>query len=100
MLWALDEKTTSSLTVRFPYFERAGPLEFDENSTYVTLADDKVFESTKELVWNHGLGETMQALLDEGVSITGLAEHMSIPWEALPGQMVEMGHGESSVPVG
>ena len=37
--------------------------------------------------WNHGLGEIVTALLDAGMTITGLTEHDSVPWEALPGQM-------------
>jgi SAM-dependent methyltransferase len=37
--------------------------------------------------WNHGLGEIITALMDAGLAITGLAEHDSVPWEALPGRM-------------
>ncbi len=29
----------------------------------------------------------MTALLDSGMQLTGLVEHDSVPWEALPGQM-------------
>ncbi len=44
--------------------------------------------------WNHGLGEIISALLAQGLDITGLVEHQSIPWEALPGQMVVDERGE------
>jgi hypothetical protein len=54
------------------------------------------FEVTRTLKWNHGLGEMVTALLSQGMKITGLVEHQSIPWEALPGQMVELGNGECS----
>ena len=37
--------------------------------------------------WNHGLGEIVTALLDNGLRLTELTEHDSVPWEALPGQM-------------
>ena len=42
--------------------------------------------------WNHGLGEIVTALLDEGMTLTGLAEHDSVPWSAA-GQMTR-GDGE------
>jgi hypothetical protein len=44
--------------------------------------------------WNHGLGEIITALLDQGLAITGLTEHQSVPWQALPGKMRETGGGE------
>ena len=44
--------------------------------------------------WNHGLGEIVTALLDAGLQITGLTEHDSVPWEALPGKMECIGGGE------
>lgn len=50
---------------------------------------DHKFQFSKTLEWNHGLGEIIQALLDEGLIITGLIEHKSLPWDALPGQMIE-----------
>ena len=37
--------------------------------------------------WNHGLGEIVTALLGAGMELTGLVEHDSVPYEALPGQM-------------
>ena len=45
-------------------------------------------------MWNHGLGETVTALLDNGMELTALVEHDSIPWEALPGQMTRDDSGE------
>ena len=44
--------------------------------------------------WNHGLGEIVSALLAEGLELTMLEEHDSVPWDALPGQMTEIGGGE------
>ena len=46
------------------------------------------------LEWNHGIGEIVEALLGAGMEVVGLREHRSLPWEALPGQMVEVGEGE------
>jgi hypothetical protein len=39
--------------------------------------------------WNHGLGEIVTALMDAGMTLTGLAEHDSVPWNAYPGLMTE-----------
>ena len=60
-------------------------MVFDAPGTYV--ATDAVFSHNTTHEWNHGLGEIITALLDEGLSITGLVEHDSVPWEALPGKM-------------
>ena len=53
-----------------------------------------VFEHNLTHEWNHGLGEIVTALLDAGLVITGLTEHDSVPWEALPGQMSRDASGE------
>ena len=41
-----------------------------------------------------GLGEVISALLSNGLRLTALEEHQSIPWEALPGQMEKGADGE------
>src|SRR2546427_6852449 len=41
----------------------------------------------RTLEWNHGLGEIVTALMSAGMDLTGLVEHDSVPWDALPGQM-------------
>ena len=86
MLWTLaDPRPDDLLVVDYPYFERPDPMVFDEGGTYVET--DVEFEHTLTHEWNHGLGEIVTALLDEGLHITSLVEHDSVPWEALPGQM-------------
>ena len=93
MLWALaDPRPDGLLVVEHPYFERSEPTVWDEPGTYVET--DATFEHTRTLEWNHGLGEIVQALLDAGMQLTGLVEHDSVPWEALPGQMEGLGGGE------
>ena len=91
MLWALDEKR-SELVVDYPYFERPDPVVFTDGGTYVQT--DAEFDHNTTLNWNHGLGETVTALLSRGLRVTGLAEHDSVPWEALPGQMERLDSGE------
>jgi SAM-dependent methyltransferase len=84
-----DPRDDGLLVVRYPYFEQAGPQVFDEPGTYVD--SDAVFEHNVSHEWNHGIGEVVTALLDAGMTLTGLAEHDSVPWNALPGMMTEAG---------
>ncbi len=86
MLWALDDNRDDDLlVVRYPYFERPEPMVFDQGGTYVPTDVEFTHNVTHE--WNHGIGEIVTALLDAGLEITGLTEHDSVPWEALPGLM-------------
>jgi hypothetical protein len=39
-------------------------------------------------------GEIVSAVLEAGLDLTMLEEHDSVPWEALPGQMEEIGGNE------
>ncbi|TFD88124.1 class I SAM-dependent methyltransferase [Cryobacterium lactosi] len=92
ILWAMDERLSDDLHLRFPYFEQQEPLEWDDDSTYV--ATDRPITHTTTYEWNHGLGEIVTALLNAGLTLTMLIEHDSVPWEALPGQMIERPNGE------
>ncbi|MEQ3551881.1 class I SAM-dependent methyltransferase [Pseudonocardia nematodicida] len=92
LLNALDETDERALVLRYPYFETPEPLEFDDESSYATIARPLTATVTHE--WNHGLGEIATALLDQGLAITDLTEHTSVPWQALPGRMVEGDDGE------
>jgi SAM-dependent methyltransferase len=94
MLWALDDDSRQDglLVLEHPYFEREEPVVFGEGGTYVQT--DQVFVQNTTHVWNHGLGEVITALLARGMRLTGLVEHDSAPWDALPGQMEEVGDRE------
>ena len=92
MLWSLDERRrtcwrsttrTSRPPSRSSGTSRA-PTSTPTSSSRTTLTHE----------WNHGLGEIVAALLDAGMELTGLVEHTSVPWEALPGQMEDIGGGE------
>jgi len=93
MLWSLaDSRPDGLLVVDLPYFQRDGPSVWEGGGTYVQT--DAVFTANTTHEWNHGLGEIVTALLAEGLQITGLVEHDSVPWEALPGQMTKDEHAE------
>lgn len=86
MMWSLDDTAPGTdLIVKYPYFEREEPLIFDSPGTYVETDAEFTHSTTHE--WNHGLGETISAVLAAGLTLTGLVEHRSVPWEALPGRM-------------
>jgi len=86
MLWTLEAgRADDLLVVDSPYFEHAEPLVDEDPGTYVRT--DATFEHNLSYSWNHGLGEIITALLDNGMRITALTEHDSAPWDALPGQM-------------
>jgi SAM-dependent methyltransferase len=92
-LWSLaDPRPDGLLVVEHPYFEREEPLVWDEPGTYVET--DAVFEHNLTHEWNHGLGEIVTALIDQGLQLTGLVEHDSVPWNALPGMMERLPGGE------
>lgn len=84
-----DPRDDRLLTVGYPYFETAEPVVFDYGGTYVQT--DAVFTHNVTHEWNHGLGEIVTALLDAGMTLSGLTEHDSVPWNALPGLMTETG---------
>jgi len=93
LLWAVDDRRTDQpLTVDLPYFELSEPVIWADGGRYVAAGAPLKHNVTRE--WNHGLGEIVTALLDEGMTITALTEHDSVPWKALPGLMERTGQGE------
>ena len=85
MLWSLtDARPDGLLVVDLPYFERDEPSVWEDGGTYVET--DVVFTANTTHEWNHGLGEIVTALIAQGLQITGLVEHDSVPWEALRGR--------------
>jgi SAM-dependent methyltransferase len=93
VLWSLAEPRPDGLLVLdHPYFEQEEPEIWDEGGTYVET--DHVFTHNVTHEWNHGLGEIVSALFAAGLQVTALEEHDSVPWNAMPGQMTEIGGGE------
>ena len=79
VLNALDYEDPERLSIIYPYFETDEPMVFDEDGTYVD--HDVSFEHTRTIEWNHGLAETIQALLDVGLVLDGVVEHTITDWQ-------------------
>ena len=92
MLWAMDVSVDDDLVAGYPYFEVPAPVTDEHDGTYLPV--DTTFRAEVSHSWNHGLGETVMALLDTGMTLDLLVEHDSCPWEALPGKMREDADGE------
>jgi SAM-dependent methyltransferase len=93
MLLALDVDDDGRLVVTDSYFETTEARVSDYAGTYVRT--DVAIEHTVTHWWNHGLGETVTALLEAGLTLTGLAEHSTVPWRAFSGEtMASAGGGE------
>jgi SAM-dependent methyltransferase len=93
VLWAVEEPRPDGLiALEYPYFEREEPMVWDEGGTYVET--DHVFTQTVTHEWNHGIGEIVTAILGAGLELTALEEHDSVPWNAFPGLMTDIGGGE------
>lgn len=83
VLWAVDDARADQLLVlQYPYRETADPIVDTAEGTYVET--DVVLRNIESHSWNHGLGEIVSAVLDEGLVLTQLVEHESVPWNPLP----------------
>jgi len=93
VLWALaDPRPDRALALEYPYFEVTEPQVWDEPTSYTD--SDRSLTASVTHQWNHGLADIVGSLLDAGMQLTGLVEHQSVPWEALPGQMRQLHNGE------
>jgi SAM-dependent methyltransferase len=94
MLYTLfDGVDDDVLRVTQPYFEGRPQRWFNE----VTYTDGDPIASPEQYEWNHGLGETVQAVIDAGLRVTALREHTELEWQGLP-QMVEGPDGKFRLP--
>ena len=94
VLWALaDIGDDGRLVIEFPYVERRGAdRSGTSRGTYVET--DTEFEHTVTQEWNHGLGEIVTALLEQGLRLDTLVEHDSVPFDPFPGHFEEVADGE------
>ena len=94
MLWTLRRRRapTACWSSKTRTSRRQNPTW--TRTTAPTSRRIRVFSHNTTHTWNHGLGETIGALLEVGMELTSLDEHRSVPWEALPGHMVCDEHEE------
>jgi SAM-dependent methyltransferase len=81
MLGAIEERD-GKLLVERPYFEVAEPLVWDDGTTYTE--GNARLENRVCYEWTHGLGDIVQALLDQGLALELLREHRDAEWQPLP----------------
>jgi SAM-dependent methyltransferase len=72
MMWALDWEDPDELRVTLPYFETEEPEGEEEEETY---AGEGKVESPLNYGWHHGLGETINALIEAGLRIERIEEY-------------------------
>lgn len=77
--------------LELPYFELADPIVWRDEYSYTGEA---TVSSPTSMEWNHGLAQIVMSVLDAGLVLERLAEHDSVPWDALPGLMVADERGE------
>ena len=94
MMWSLDWEDTERLSVIYPYFETLEPVAEVEEATY---AGEGVVSSPLNYAWNHGIGETLTALLDVGFRIDAVEEHDFCVWQGI-GQMIQGDDGHWRLP--
>jgi len=84
VLWSLrfpiEDPDDESLVVEYPYFEVEDPLVWDEEESYLGSAK---LTNTRTYEWNHGIGEILTALLNQGLEIELFEEHRSLLWKGL-----------------
>ncbi len=92
VLFTVDETRTDDVHLHYPYWEHDEALVFDDDASYVETS--RPLTATRTFEWNHSLGEIVTAIVRAGMRIDLLVDHDSVPWMALPGQMVERPGGE------
>lgn len=70
--------------LELPYWERGEPLIWRDEVSYAGTGS---VASPESVEWNHALSEIVMAVLDAGLTLELLAEHDSVPWDAVPGMM-------------
>jgi SAM-dependent methyltransferase len=85
MMWTIDWEDTERLVVTEAYFETVEPTVEIEEETY---AGDGVVASPLNYGWNHGMGQTLAALLHAGLRIDAVEEYDFCEWQGLA-QMVQ-----------
>lgn len=76
-----DEPGVRDLRIGYPYWTGSEPLRFEEEGTY---ADYDAPIRLPEYVWNHGIGDVVSGLIDNGLVLEFLHEHDRTVYQQLP----------------
>lgn len=93
-----DERDDDLLVVGHPYFHTQTPQRWETTTSYTNRG--LPLEHTVTYEWSHGLGEVVTAVLDAGLSVTGLLEHDEVEWQFLPCMERSPGGGRFALPRG
>jgi SAM-dependent methyltransferase len=97
MMWSVSEDDHGDkIVLDWPYFESAGPLGFEEDTSY---AGDEKIAHPKAFNFTHGLGEIIDALIQAGLSLDFVHEHKVVNWQNHP-MVVPAGKGMWKMPDG
>lgn len=91
--WALDDDRPC---FRDSYFEEVEPFVDDFAGTYTDAS--VAIEHTRSYEWNHGMGETVTALIRHGLQIDTLVEHDWTVWQCFPWLVARGKHYWTSPP--
>ncbi|KID98380.1 methyltransferase type 12, partial [Metarhizium majus ARSEF 297] len=97
VLWSLDRKSSQDLIISTPYFEREEPTILKAPRSYADSTTGQDFKLTNFAIYNHGIGEVTQALLEEGMKLTLLKEHQSAPLLSMLRPLMVKENGEYSL---
>ncbi len=92
LAWALDDE---GRILEQTYFEQPEPYADDSGLTYTDASRPLTNRRTYE--WNHGIGETVTALIRHGLRLEWLAEHDWTVWPQFP-WLVPSGDGTWTAP--
>ena len=90
VLWSLcDPRDDELVVLEYHYFEQPGGQLFSDPKTYVDHEGE--LASPAIVHFNHGLAEILTALMNNGMQLTAIEEHCSVPWNALGAAMELVG---------
>ncbi|GAA4897367.1 class I SAM-dependent methyltransferase [Tessaracoccus lubricantis] len=90
-----DERTDGELVVRYRALADGTSEAWDDEDTYAS--DDKL-TNVRTYDWPHPISEIITALIGAGLTITGMAEGIHLPWEALPQMVLRSDGGAYELP--
>lgn len=97
MMWSVSQDDHGDqIVLDWPYFESAGPQAEENEETY---AGEGKLDHTREYNFTHGLGETINALIQAGLTLDFVHEHKVMHWQAFP-MMVQDDRGLWKMPDG